>query len=163
MSRAHVPLTNGMFATIDASDLAMVEGYRWHAMPVRKGHGHYAYTSVSVDGKQTTIYMHRLITGAGKGLIVDHVNGDGLDNTQANLRVGTQAQNMANASIRPQNTSGYIGVTWRSDSRNWKAQIQVNGRCISLGSFDTAEEAALARAEHAKSIHGEWASRMEAA
>lgn len=163
MKTIAVPLTRGMTTVIDAADEHLVRGYTWFAKP-SGGKGRqtfYAANVRRVNGRNTTVYLHRLIVGAQRGQIVDHRDGDTLNNTRANLRIGTQAQNMANAGMRPQNTSGYIGVTWRRDTEKWQAQIQVKGKCINLGSYDDPKEAAEARAKYARSVHGEWASRME--
>jgi hypothetical protein len=92
---ATVPLSQGQVAVIDASDASLVAGYRWYASPNRMG-GYYATARVS--GTKTTLYMHRIITGArGRSQVVDHLNHDTLDNRRANLSLGTQADNMRNS------------------------------------------------------------------
>jgi HNH endonuclease/AP2 domain len=78
---------------------------------------------------------------------IDHANGDKTDNRWSNLREATQSQNTTNARTSIRNTSGYRGVSMdRSKPRQkkWRATIEVDGRTISLGYFDTPERAFIA-------------------
>lgn len=78
---------------------------------------------------------------------IDHANGDKTDNRWSNLREARQLQNTANARTSIRNTSGYKGVSMdRSKPRQkkWRATIEVDGRTISLGYFDTPERAFIA-------------------
>jgi hypothetical protein len=86
-----VPLTHGQVAIIDASDAHVLAGFKWHAKPDGCGK-FYAYAWVG----QSSVNMHRLITQCPKGLEVDHINHDTLDNRRSNLRVCTHKQNMEN-------------------------------------------------------------------
>jgi hypothetical protein len=97
------------------ADLSLVAGYRWHAIPNRMG-GYYARASGG-------LYMHRLITGAQPGEIVDHWNHDTLDNRRVNLRVGTQVDNMRNGAFALKTHCPYghpydITNTYRYPSKN---------------------------------------------
>ena len=69
---------------------------------------------------------------------VDHVNKDALDNRRRNLRGCTSSQNRANQNVIKSNTSGFMGVI--ADRRGkriiWRAQLQVNGKHISLGGYE---------------------------
>lgn len=94
---ARVILSHGQVAIVDASDLPVLAAFRWYATWSPRLRQFYVSTRLNLeDGKQTTLYMHRLITGAPKGKVVDHINHDTLDNRRSNLRVGTQLDNMAN-------------------------------------------------------------------
>lgn len=77
---------------------------------------------------------------------IDHINGCKSDNRISNLRCGTRAENQQNQKLHSDNTSGYTGVSWRKDSNKWKAQIQVDGKKIHLGSFARLEDAISAHA-----------------
>ncbi len=89
-SVAYVTLTRGRRAVIDTSDVPRVVSHHWSA-------GKYVFTFVELpNGRPTTLYMHRLITGAPKGKDVDHINHDTLDNRRENLRVGSHKDNMQN-------------------------------------------------------------------
>lgn len=95
--------------------------------------------------------LHRVVLGAVKGQNVDHINRDKLDNRRENLRFVTRSQNSINRS----NKNQFRGV--RNEDGRWRASIGVNRKCIKLGTFKTAEEAALAYNEAAKKFHGEFA------
>lgn len=89
-----VPLSQGAFAKVDQADLPLVARHRWHL--ARCGQQRYAATNVPKDGGgYRRLYMHRLLAGVD-GLLVDHFNRDGLDNTRANLRPCDYTQNNLN-------------------------------------------------------------------
>jgi hypothetical protein len=85
-------------------------------------------------------------------MVVDHINGDGLDNRRENLREATQAQNLQNLRLRSDNTSQYKGVS-RVNSHTWEATV--NERVI--GYFDTALDASFAYDKAALDLYGEFA------
>lgn len=85
---------------------------------------------------------------------IDFINGDRADVRIANLRLATRADNCRNAVSRP-NRTGYRGVNkWFN---RFHAKIRHNGKRITIGTFDTAEEAAAAYREKAKELHGDFA------
>jgi HNH endonuclease len=88
------------------------------------------------------------------GQQVDHINGDTLDNREANLRFATKTQNQANAGRYRNNRSGYRGVSVDGESRKYRAQIKVQKRLIHLGFFATAEDAAIVHDAAAIWLHG---------
>lgn len=153
-----VPLTRGKYTLIDAEDCLKVIPYRWNARYDKYSDSYRAYTNARIDGKQTTLIMHRLIMDAPKGMSVDHINHDTLDNRKANLRLATTAQNNKNAPKRKDNKSGYKGVSWRRDKEKYQAKIKNDNVQHYLGYFDTPEEAALAYNKAAVQMHGEFAA-----
>lgn len=76
---------------------------------------------------------------------VDHINGDRSDNRLANLRLTDKSGNQRNASMRKDNTSGHVGVTFSVQWNRWCARINVNGKRVFLGWFDEFEDAVTAR------------------
>lgn len=89
--------------------------------------------------------MHRMITKAvGRLNYVDHVNRNKLDNRKANLRIVSPAQNNLNTGMRRNNNSGFKGVSRCTGSEKWRARITIYGDEISLGHFDTKEQASVA-------------------
>lgn len=81
-----IPLTRGYIAYIDDEHAELVGGYRWRVLVQR--HTCYAIARLPRrEGKQRTLYMHRLITSAKPGQTVWHADRDGLRNVKSNLRI----------------------------------------------------------------------------
>lgn len=147
-----IPLSRGQVAIVDDMD-ARLAAHSWSAHPCNRGTGGF-YAARSERG--TTVYMHRVILGAPKGLLVDHINGDGLDNRRANLRLATHSQNLMNRTTT--SSSGFRGVeaTGRI-KRPWVAIINEGPVAIRIGVFETVEEAARAYDREAAARFGEFA------
>jgi hypothetical protein len=91
-----IPLSRGQEAVVDAADYPLVSAFKWHAQPTTTKQWYAVTRTTNAAGRPSTLYMHRLITGAPKGKEVDHINRDTLDNRRVNLRVGTHRDNMRN-------------------------------------------------------------------
>lgn len=89
--------------------------------------------------------------------IIDHTNGNHLDNRPCNLREVTHSQNMMNRKLSKHSTSGIKGVAHRKDNDMWRAYISVDGRKINLGQYETKEEAAQVVGAARLELHGEFA------
>lgn len=149
-------LTKGRVAIIDSAEAELVLSREWYFNPSPAGHGYAVRTRRKDDGPGTnTIHLHRVILGVECD--VDHINGDKLDNRRCNLRPANRSNNNANGKIRSDNTSGYRGVYWHRANSKWVAQIQRDGKAKYIGSFFTAEEAAMAWDAAALEAHGEFA------
>jgi hypothetical protein len=141
---------------VDADIYPELIGYNWYY-----GCGGYAVCSRQVSGKKKTIYMHRQIMNAKKGIEVDHINRDKLDNRTDNLRLCRRKGNARNLPKRLKDgkaMSLYKGVTWRKDRQKWCARIVVDYKTISLGVFMKEIDAALAYNEAAKKYFGKYAN-----
>jgi len=105
------------------------------------------------------ISMHREIMKAPAGVLVDHQNGDALDNRRENLRLATPSQNSYNRqkTKTKSSSSKYRGVTYFARTGKWVARIKYQGKCRWLGYFDKEEEAGRAYDEAAKKHYGEFA------
>lgn len=101
---------------IDASDRPLLDGLRWYP----KKYQNKLYAVANKGG--STVYMHRVIMGAGAGQVVDHIDHDGLNNTRSNLRFASSAQNAANSRLKV-NASGFRGVHSREKGRRFYAQV----------------------------------------
>jgi hypothetical protein len=145
-----IPLTQGQFALVDPEDYAELAQHKWCAS--RQSNTFYAVRSE--NGKQ--LRMHRVVLNAPPGLVVDHINHDGRDNTKRNLRSCTKAQNACNQ--RPQQgcSSPYIGVGRLKGTTKWYARIRDHGRQLWLGTFDDEIEAARARDAAAIALYGPY-------
>ena len=106
-------------------------------------------------------YVHRLIFLMHKGYlpkIIDHINGDKLDNRIENLRSATVGQNQHNRKTNTNNTSGYKGVCWDKAMKKWRARIKLEDKSIHLGYFTNAEEADKVVRAAREELHGSFAN-----
>lgn len=149
-----IQLTQGMVAMVDDEDHERLSKHNWHT--VKNGRTYYAGREVKVGGKRKHIWMHREVITTTNGKIVDHSDGNGLNNQKQNLRECTIAQNSRNARTRS-NKSGYKGVYLNTKVMRWHVQITVEKKRVCVGMFGTKEEAARAYNEAARKYHGEFA------
>jgi hypothetical protein len=158
-----IPLTQGKFTLVDDEDYEELSKYKWFAMKkvLRKGLVFYAARNApanSVSHERGLLWMHRVIMNTPDGFDTDHINGDRLDNRRENLRICTHIENMQNQGKRENNTSGYKGVTFHKREKKWRAQVQMQGKRKTVGSYTSKEEAYLAYCEAAKKYHGDFAN-----
>ena len=151
--------THGKFKVlIDAEDWERVSQFKWNVNKnVRNKHKGVFYIITNSKGApKRGMKLHRYIMECPDRMVIDHVNGDTLDNRKSNLRVCTRADNKRNRPAPSNNTLGYKGV-FKSGKR-FGARIG-NGRSTHqyLGHFGTIEEAARAYDQAAKEKHGEFA------
>ena len=150
-----IPLTQGKVALVDDEDYNELSKFKWHAH-LCSGHW-YAVRRARESHNLKTILMHRSIMNAPTGLMVDHKNGDGLDNQRSNMRLATNSQNAANSKKVGNTRSIYRGVTRIGKQVFWTASIKVNGDSMYLGRFQYERDAALAYDEKAFEVFGEFA------
>ncbi len=151
-----VKLTRGLVAIIDEEDAERVCQYKWTA---KQGQGtNYAHRGIN----GTSITLHRFILSAKRGEMIDHVNGNGLDNRKANLRFCSNGQNRANS--KKQRTgvgyhSVFKGVSWDKGGKRkkrWLATVRHN-RKLYVRHCYTELAAARAYDELAREHFGEFA------
>jgi hypothetical protein len=110
------------------------------------------YSSTQINGKQ--IPVHRFISNPKDNELVDHINRNKKDNRSCNLRNTSKSVNAFNCDIRRNNTSGRTGVRLRKDTHRWTAEIKKDRKKITLGCFETYEQAVEAREEAEKKYYG---------
>ena len=89
--------------------------------------------------------------------VLDHIDGDCLNNRIENLREATQMQNMWNQKIAKNNKSGVKGVCWNFHLGKWQAQCMVNGKRHNIGFFKDIEDARISLEKFRLEHHGEFA------
>ena len=130
---------------IDLADLELVKNKKW-----RLTNDNHIITGQPAKKEQLTLGW--LIMGVEKGsweesrTVVDHIDGNPLNNRRSNLRIINQSQNCKNQKKRITNTTGFTGVWYRKDrDKHWCAEIKNNFKKCCLYHWDTKEEAVYAR------------------
>lgn len=117
---------------------------------------HTRYLQVRLFGEMYKV--HRIVwlmkTGEFPKRYIDHIDGDGLNNSWDNLREATPSQNMMNQRVRSDSESGVKGVSFDKSRKKWYAYINVDGKRKMLGRHETLEEAAGARLAAERLLHG---------
>ena len=136
---------------VDEDDFIFLSRYKWKIS--HTGKKYYAVTTLS--GGQR---MHRIIMKAKEGQIIDHINGNGLDNRKENLRFCTNAENIRNKGLTKRNKTGFKGVYWCDTSKKFISSITFENKQRKIGSFDCPFKAARAYDSEAIKLHGEFAN-----
>lgn len=139
-----------LFALIDDEDFDKVNKIKWHL-------GKCGYVMGTERKTRKRFYLHRFILNPRKGLIIDHINNDSLDNRKENLRICTQSENLRNRSKMKRNKSGFKGVSWSKVRKKWIAQIALDNKSFNLGGFVNKKNAINAYKKAAIKFHGEYA------
>ena len=163
-----IQLTQNQVAQIDDEDFEWLSEWKWYAWRRSEIYGWYAIRSDKIDGQPVQVRMHVAIwerhneQSVLEGNVVDHHNGNSLDNQQSNLRQASFVQNRQNSRMRSDNSSGFKGVSLVSGKEKFRAYISPpNTKPIHLGTFDSILEAAEAYNTAAIEIHGEFARLNE--
>ena len=153
-----IKLTKGYYAIIDDIDFELINKFKWHLYEHCNNKYAVAHDR-SEQGKDKTIRMHRLILNAEKGVVVDHVNHNGLDNRRINIRLCTQSQNAMNGNIRTSvnKSSKYKGVSWNEKRKRFVSYIMLNYKRIYIGRYKNESDAAIAYNNKAIELFGEFA------
>ena len=149
----------GRQVSVDDEDAHLLVDNRWSFRT--SGSTEYLQKSLFEGGAYVGYRsLHRLITGCPDGHVVDHINGNGLDNRRANLRICIQPENIRNRKMHKNNASGFKGVFLDATckrGRPWRSRITVSGQRINLGRFNTPEEAHAAYCKASREKHGDFA------
>lgn len=139
------------YTLIDDKDYDIVKGHKWRIL---RKNNNIRYV-VDMNGR---IYLHRLICNAPKGMAVDHINYDTMDNRRSNIRICTIKNNIVNARpSRRKKTSNYKGVYFAKRKQKYMARITQDYKRISLGYYDCEKQAAMIYNWHALRNWGGYA------
>lgn len=127
---------------IDIEDIEKIKEYEWY------------YDGSYIQRKNNKVSLHRFLTNASKGEVVDHINHNKLDNRKKNLRICSVAQNTRSHKGYRTNTTGKTGVYL--ERGRWRARITVNNKRIHLGNFDNKKDAVNAREKAEEEYFGEF-------
>ena len=121
----------------------------------------YLYVILTEDGDRSTKTVHKLVAStflqnSKEKKCVDHKDRCKTNNHLSNLRWATQTENLQNASMKSNNTSGVIGVSWDKKNNKWRVRIHVNGVHKNLGSFTSKDDAITARSNAEIQYFGEF-------
>lgn len=144
LSYRTIELTQGQVALVDAADYDWLSKTKWFAYYCKRMRSFYARRSTWIIGRGRggVEHMHRAIMRAPVGFVVDHRDGNTLNNRRDNLRVVTQHQNsLSRHKLNRTNTSGYRGVYWSKQRSKWFSSLSVSGKVHWFGFFDTKEKA----------------------
>jgi hypothetical protein len=138
-----ISLSQGMKAIVDDEWFDILSNFTWYVE--KKGYVYYAMSTVRnpLNNKRSHIAMHRIVLGLSRGDIRqgDHVNGDGLDNRQSNLRIASRRMNQHNRHNGGM-TSHFPGV-YRV-GKNWRSSTTIEHRTIHFGTYCDERNAAQA-------------------
>lgn len=151
---------------LDEDDYEKLKNFKWYI--VKGVNTFYVVRSVYLGENKCQIreYLHRVVMKEPKGMCVDHIDGDGLDNRKCNLRVATKIQNGANRKPKKTGSSKYLGVCVYSKKNGrriyWTANIRVMKKLKWLGQFPYTDQGELEAAKMydvaAKKYHGDFAN-----
>lgn len=141
---SHKPGRRVLRTLIDREDFETVTALKW--FPHRKSAGIYAFATCRKTIPEHLRPLHRYLLKAERGQIVDHINGDTLDNRRQNLRIVTALENAQNMRVPriETKTSRFKCVSMNKHTGKWHVQIQADNRSYYVGVYDDEVEAAQA-------------------
>ena len=138
-----IPLTQGKSVSVDQDDYWFLRIFKWH------------FDNGYASNKDLGA-MHRWLMKPAPGLLVDHIDGDRLNNTRANLRIVTNQQNQSNRR-NGYGASKYVGLSWDGKFNRWKVSVTHQGKPHYVGVFRDEIEAVKAYNQKSIELRGDYA------
>ena len=152
-----IELTRGLTTVIDDADFDLVRGRRWTAHTSKDRI--YAATSYTEDGKRKLLLLHRALLAATPGQLVDHKDGDPLNNRRDNLRLCSHTGNCCNSKLRKSSKSGVRNVQLvlgPNGGVRFRARVSYEKR-VYRKYFDSIDNASAWATDLRLSLHGAFA------
>jgi len=147
------------YAKVDPADYKRLRKYEWFTKKGGKSFYSRRHAASGEKGKRQLTYMHQDVIEVPAGMVIDHINHDGMDNRSANVRAATYSQNMYHRrKCSGAKHSKYKGIQWDKTHRKWRASITFEKKVMHLGYFQNEIDAARAYDRAARQYHGEFAS-----
>ena len=140
---------SGKAVIFDAEDIEYLEQFNLCLSADKSGR----YSIQICEGELKGKHLLRLLMNCPEHLIVDHIDGNSLNNSKTNLRIATGTQNQANRKLQINNSTGVKGVSWCKRSKKYKVYL----RRQHLGYFYNLEDAKAVYEQAAALLHGEFA------
>lgn len=162
-----LPLSRGKVAVIDFSDFELVRGFKYSVKTKKRNFYAVRGARSPTTGRATLSSLHRDLMDlkAGDGLLIDHIDYNGLNNTRANLRICSNTENSRHRRSTLGSTSKFLGVCRYKLISKWVAQGKLpnisregRGKQVCLGRFDSEVDAAHAYDAFAREHYGEFAN-----
>ena len=137
---------------VNRRDAHLLTAHTWRVV----AYGKTFYVTRSEGSR--TLLLHREIVGASEGELMDHKDGNGLNNVRRNIRSATMSQNQSNRTrLNTNNTSGSVGVFWDKKLRKWGATIKAKGKTVVVAHCSTMLKAVRYRRAAEALVYGsEW-------
>lgn len=128
---------------IDTADIDMIRNRgSWHVLQDNKSNNFYVVRNRVENGKKGAELLHRFIMDNPKGMVIDHINHDTLNNRRSNLRAVTHAENLQNRQKASKNSkTGILGVSFHKASKRWQAKLIINKETVFFEFYDDIKEA----------------------
>jgi hypothetical protein len=143
----------GYKVEVDDEDADRITAYSWWVSSSPETDGHVVCFSAKIGRK--IVKLHRFIMGDPDRMVIDHWDGNRLNNRKSNLRACTVCENSMNREMSKRNKSGFRGVHFSKNNQKWRATISLDGKKLHLGYFERVDAAAAAYDRAADLFYGD--------